>query len=57
MSNTIAIVPEMTFVKYKTAIVMAASILMILSAVPMFFFIGCGLRFMSYTKMTSKKRT
>lgn len=40
MPNMIANVPEMTFLKYKTPIITATSILMNLSVVPMFFFIS-----------------
>ncbi|SEG30348.1 Uncharacterised protein [Flavobacterium hibernum] len=40
MPNMIANVPEMTFVKYKTPITTATSILITLSTVPMFFFIS-----------------
>lgn len=38
MPKTIANVPEITFVKYKTATTIAIKIRMILSDVPMFFF-------------------
>jgi hypothetical protein len=39
ISKTMAVVPEIRLVKYKTAMAKAASILTILSAVPMFNFI------------------
>ena len=39
MPNTIANVPEMVFVKYKTPITTAMSMRIALSVVPIFFFI------------------